>query len=177
MNHKTSATTGWIAILVAGLVFIAQAANRDDIAKVREATAQFQRTPAALAAGYNLIPGLDYCFQNYGVGGIGYHFINVSLIDATVDLLQPEGIVYAPDLNGSIQLSAVEYIVPASAWDAEHTELPQVVGQTFHLNERLDMYVLYAWIWKNNPSGMFENWNPTVFCPGTLTWEGPRRWR
>jgi hypothetical protein len=23
---------------------------------------------------------------------------------------------------------------------------------------------LHAWIWQNNPAGMFEDWNPTVSC-------------
>ena len=27
-----------------------------------------------------------------------------------------------------------------------------------------DFYELHAWIWKHNPSGMFEDWNPTVSC-------------
>jgi len=25
-------------------------------------------------------------------------------------------------------------------------------------------YILHAWVWKNNPSGMFEDWNPAVSC-------------
>jgi hypothetical protein len=25
-------------------------------------------------------------------------------------------------------------------------------------------YSLHAWIWKNNPSGMFKDWNPKVTC-------------
>lgn len=165
MKHKTLVNTVLIVIFTTSTVFIAQAASKDDMTKVRDATAQFQRTPAARAAGYDLIPGLDDCFQNYGVGGMGYHFINVSLLDTTVDPTHPEAIVYAPSPNGFIQLGAVEYIVPASAWDAEHDEPPQVLDQSFHLNERLGMYVLHVWIWKNNPTGMFEDWNPDVSCP------------
>ena len=165
------------AIFATGTVFVAQAASKDDITRVREATDQFHRTPGARAAGYNLVPGLDHCFQNYGVGGMGYHYINTSLLDTTVDLLHPEAIVYAPSSNGSLQLGAVEYMVPAAAWDAEHTEPPQGLGQRFHLHEKLGMYVLHAWIWENNPAGMFEAWNPDVSCPAPLQWEGPLRWR
>jgi hypothetical protein len=177
MIRKTFITTGLIVILATATVFIVRAAGRDDIVKVHAATAQFYRTPSARAAGYDLVIGLDYCFQNYGVGGMGYHYINTNLLDTTVDLLHPEAMVYAPDPNGSIQLGAVEYIVPAAAWDAEHTELPQVLGQSFHLNERLGVYVLHAWIWKNNPSGMFEDWNPDVSCPAPLNWMEPFRGR
>ena len=28
----------------------------------------------------------------------------------------------------------------------------------------LGLYVLHAWIWQNNPTGMFMDWNPTVSC-------------
>ena len=31
--------------------------------------------------------------------------------------------------------------------------------------EQLGVYILHAWIWKNNPAGMFEDWNPKVSCP------------
>ena len=33
------------------------------------------------------------------------------------------------------------------------------------LNPALGRYILHAWIWKPNPAGMFENWNPDVSCP------------
>jgi hypothetical protein len=26
-------------------------------------------------------------------------------------------------------------------------------------------YVVHAWIWRHNPSGMFADWNPNVKCP------------
>lgn len=177
MIHKSLIAAGLIATFTMSIVVMAQSADRDDIVKVREATAQFQRTPAARAAGYEPMPGLDDCFQSYGIGGMGYHFINNNLLDTTVDLLHPEAMVYAPDANGSIQPGAVEYIVPAAAWDAEHTELPRLFGHRFHLSERLGAYVLHVWVWKNNPSGMFEDWNPDVSCPEPLHWDGPSRWR
>ena len=144
---------------------------------VREATVQYHRTPAARAAGYDLVSGFEYCFQNYGVGGMGYHFINTNLLDMTLDLMQPEAIVYVPDPNGSIQLAAVEYMVPAAAWDSAHTEPPQIQAQSFHLQEKMGMYTLHIWIWKDNPSGMFADWNPDVSCPVSLPWKGPMRWR
>ena len=174
---KTLITAGWMVFLAITTMFIVQAAGKDDITSLREATAHFQRTSVARAAGYNLIAGLDNCFQNYGVGGRGYSYINPDLLDIVVDLVQPEAIVYVPDSNGSIQLGAVGYMVPAGAWDAEHAEPPQLLDQSFHLNEKLGIYVLYTWIWKNNPTGMFADWNPKVSCPAPLNWEGPLRGR
>ena len=177
MKHKTFAKTILIAFFAASTVFVAQAASQDDITKVREATSQFQHTPAARAAGYEPISGFDYCFQSYGVGGMGYHYINPNLLDTTLDLSHPEALVYAPDANGSIGLGAVEYMVPVDLWDVEHNEPPQALGQRFHLNEKLAMYVLQVWIWKKNPLGVFEEWNPDVSCPQPLPWQGPMHWR
>jgi hypothetical protein len=37
-------------------------------------------------------------------------------------------------------------------------------GQTFERNESLGVYALHAWVWKNNPSGIFVGYNPTVSC-------------
>jgi len=115
--------------------------------------------------GYNLVAGLDQCFFNPGVGGMGYHLINGSLLDTTVEALRPEALVYQPGPDGRLHLGAVEYIVPAAAWDAEgHGHLPQVLGQTFHLNAPLGVYVLHVWTYNHNPAGIFQDWNPTVGC-------------
>jgi len=165
MNHKKLIAAGLIAILGALAVIVVQAAGRDDLAKVRGATDQFHETKTAQAAGYNKVEGLDHCFNNPGVGDMGFHLINTSILDTTVEMLKPEAMVYAPGPNGQLQLAAVEYIVPAGPWDETYSELPRVLGQSFHLNEKLGVYVLHAWIWKNNPSGMFEDWNPKVSCP------------
>lgn len=160
-----------LMVVLVGLLLIiagtaALPAERADIAKLRAATAQFHRTQAAREAGYDLVPGLDHCFENPGVGGMGYHYINTGVLDLVVDQLQPEAMVYTPGPNGGLQLGAVEYIVPAGAWDsAGNSEPPAALGQSFHLNPALGVYILHAWIWKDNPSGMFEDWNPTVSCP------------
>jgi hypothetical protein len=165
MKRKLFNAVLLIGVLSMFAVFAVQADAEDDLAALRDATAQYHRPEVAQAAGYDLVPGLDHCFNNPGVGAMGYHYINVSLLDTTVNFLQPEAMVYTPGPNGILQLGAVEYVVPAAAWDAVHTELPQVIGHEFHLNPTLGVYVLHIWIWKNNPSGMFEDWNPKVSCP------------
>ena len=151
---------GFIAILALNVT------DETELAQLRAATAEFHRPEAAQAAGYGLVPGLDHCFHNPGVGGMGYHYINVSILDTTVELTRPEAMVYTPGPDGILQLGAVEYIVPAVAWDAQgHTHPPVLFGRFFRLNQALGVYVLHAWAWKNNPSGMFEDWNPNVSCP------------
>jgi len=151
---------GFITILALG------ATDETELAQLRAATAEFHRPEAAQAAGYDLVPGLDHCFDRPGIGGMGYHYINVSILDTTVELSRPEAMVYTPGPDGILQLGAVEYIVPAVAWDAEgYTHPPVLFGRFFHLNQALGVYVLHAWAWKNNPSGMFDDWNPNVSCP------------
>jgi hypothetical protein len=156
-----------LVLMVAGLAVypaFAQKGAEGGLGKVREATARFHNTRAAKAAGYDLVPGLDFCFDNPGVGGMGFHLINTALMDTNVDPLKPEAMVYAPGPNGQLQLGAVEYIVPAAAWDAANSQPPTLFGQTFGLNQALGVYALHAWIWKNNRSGMFSDWNPAVSC-------------
>lgn len=165
MKRKTLLIAALIAALAAAVATIAYASGRDDLDKVRAATKKFRKIEAVREAGYSLVPDLDHCFDNPGVGAMGFHYINTDSLDTALDPLKPEAIVYAPDKKGRLHLAAVEYIVPAEPWDAEHEELPGLLGQTFHLNEQLGVYVLHAWVWQKNPSGIFEDWNPKVSCP------------
>lgn len=161
----------WMLVMVVAVLSLfaataAQAMDDMDITRLKGATGMFHSTEAARKAGWDLVPGLDYCFNKPGVGAMGYHYINVSLLDLVVNELEPEAMVYAPDEDGKLRLAAVEFIVPAAAWDAAgNTELPTALGHSFHLNQALGVYVLHAWIWQNNPVGMFEDYNPQVSCP------------
>src|SRR5688572_4342554 len=119
-----------------------------------------------MQAGYE--PFMD-CFDNPGVGGMGYQYVNGSLLDLKVEALATEAMVYEADANGELHFVAVEYIVPAKEWNAQNSELPTLFGHRFHLNEQLGVLVLHAWIGKDNPSGVFEDWNPTVSCRPLLT--------
>jgi len=161
----TLTLTGLVGLL-AGTAATASSTGpgQRDLAEVRAATAPLHRVTAAESAGYQLLPGLDHCFENPGVGAMGFHYINPGLLDLDLDPRQPEALVYAPDDRGRLQLAAVEYIVPAEAWDAQHVEPPEVLGQHLHLNAGLGVYVLHAWIFMNNPAGIFEDWNPDVTC-------------
>lgn len=165
MKYKVLAGTGLVAILISLIVTLASANDQSDLAKVRKATARFRNVEVARNAGYDLREGLDHCFENPGVGAMGFHYIKQPL-DLKLDPLQPEAMVYAPGPKGQLSLGAVEYIVPAADWDAAgHTKPPTVLGRSLHLNEHLGVYVLHIWLWKHNPAGLFEDWNPTVSCP------------
>lgn len=154
------------AILFQDFKICAQTFGNSDLAKIRRVTAKLHRMEAAQAAGFDLREGLDHCFDNPGVGGMGFHYIDAAALDTNVDLLHPETMVYTRGPNGNLELGAVEYIVPQDKWDATgSTEPPKLMGIHLHLNETLHVYVLHAWVWKNNPSGVYEDWNPKVSCP------------
>jgi hypothetical protein len=167
MNRKILIVSVLITAAALAAVAAVQTSVPRDLAKIREATAQFHRPAAARAAGYGLVPGLDSCFENPGVGGMGFHYIDtVELNNTTLNLQRPEALVYTPSPNG-LQLGAVEYIVPKALWDAAgNTQPPSLMGISLHLEPSLGVYILHAWVWKDNPAGTFEDWNPAVaLCP------------
>jgi hypothetical protein len=134
-----------------------------EIAQVRAAVAKYH-TPERVPDSWELVPGLDHCFDNPGVGAMGVHYIDTDLFDKPLDPLHPEALVFVPGPNGQLRLGAVEYIVPAEPWDLENDHPPSVLGQHLHLNEALGVYVLHVWLFEPNPAGMFEDWNPRVSC-------------
>ena len=134
--------------------------TRRDIARLRQQTAQFNRFEAAVEAGWSEpIPG---CFADPQLGGMGFHFGNPDLIDGTVDVLEPELLVYEPQKNGRLRLVAVEYIVDFDDWTS--SEPPELYGQSFHRNELFGIWVLHVWHMRENPQGIFTDWNPKVSC-------------
>lgn len=163
-----------IAVLgaLAAAAVPAQAGNGgSDLAGVRAATAGFHRIEVVEQASYQLgyvAPFLlAHCIAHPTDGAMGFHYFNHDMIhDTELDPLKPEGIVYAPGPDGQLQLAAVEWIVPVAEWHAAgNTDPPTVLGKEMHvLNPALGWYILHAWVWKHNPSGMFQDWNPSVSC-------------
>jgi hypothetical protein len=165
-KNLTIAAIVLVVLIAIVAVTVVSAAGQGDLGKLRAATVQYKDPAAAQAAGYDLREGLDHCFNNPGTGGMGLHYINVDILDTTLEMLKPEAMVYHAGADGRLKLGAVEYIVPAEPWDVDHTSPPSVLGQSFHLNEQLGVYVLHVWLWRNNPAGIYEDWNPQVTCAG-----------
>ena len=136
-----------------------------DRAAAMLATAGYQDVATAEADGYASSLDTLGCFTDPDLGGMGLHFIDERLMDDQVDLGEPEALVYELDANGDITgLVAHEYIVPADAWT--ETTPPQLFGIDFHQHPTLPLWVLHAWLWKDNPTGIFQDWNPAVRqCP------------
>ena len=134
---------------------------------VRQATKSFKSVDAAESAGYGLFHG---CVSGPQEGAMGIHFVHGDLVgDGLIDASQPEALIYEIR-NGKTQLVGVEYVVLAEAWDASNEMPPTLMGQVFHYvgapnRYRIPaFYELHVWAWKDNPSGMFTDWNPEVSC-------------
>jgi len=154
---------------------------------VRQATAAYHDWDKAAAAGYELDP---VCISNPGVGTMGIHAINRPLFAAQLGVVadQPEALLYVPKAGGGLKLVAVEYLEPVildfgdgkvGPWFEQgpwptgavivnpHPELFGVkfdgpmpghgLGMPWHWD-------LHVWAWQPNPSGLFEQWNPSISC-------------
>ena len=140
-------------------------ADAADVVAATLATAGFQDVAVAEDAGYGSTIDALGCFHSAEHGGMGLHYLNESLMDDQVDITTPEALVYELDASGAITgLIAHEYIVPVEAWTAD--EPPSLFGVDFHQHAVLPLWVLHALLWKDNPAGMFVDYNPKVrTCP------------
>lgn len=138
---------------------------REDRARAQLATAAFQDVESAEAAGWTSSLQTLGCFQDPQRGGMGVHYIREGLLDDVVDVTRPEALVYELDRDGAVAgLVAHEYIVPVDAWTRKAP--PRLFGVAFHRHPSLPLYVLHAWLWKDNARGDLDDWNPAVrLCP------------
>jgi hypothetical protein len=140
------------------------AVNRD-LTALRRATAPFHRFAAAGAAGWST--QITPCMTDpAGAGGMGFHYGNTALIDGSVSVDQPELLLYQPEKNGRLRLVAVEYIIPYT-FHSRDAAPPVLFGQKFVQVDDFQLWGLHAWVWEENPSGIFANWNPRVTCEHT----------
>jgi hypothetical protein len=163
-----------VGVVAYGSSVLATSAPQNELAGVRRATAQFHSVAAAIEAGYELgyvngsgVRIITACVAHPTDGAMGYHYFNKELIDdLVIDVLKPEGLVYAPAPDGGLRLVAVEYVVPGPNSNPPGvTDPPSVMGMPMHiLVPAVGFYIHHAWIWSHNPSGMFADWNPEVSC-------------
>jgi hypothetical protein len=137
-----------------------------DLTELKQATASFHDFAAADSAGWRT--PITECMSSLD-GGMGFHYAKVGLLDAVVDAAEPEALLYEPDRNGKLRLVGVEYIVPRGLWTeadgvTPRADPPELFGQQYSYVAQFDVYGLHAWVWRNNPNGMFAPWNPDVSC-------------
>jgi hypothetical protein len=132
-----------------------------EVARIRAATAEFRSLDAAVRAGY--ARDVAHCVDNPPAGAMGYHHQNDALLDDRIEVERPEMLVYERLPDGTYQLNGVEYIVPLSVWP-ETREPPVVMGQALQPAPSLGIWYRHVWVWRENPSGLFADWNPLVKC-------------
>jgi hypothetical protein len=191
-NWKLPLGLGLAVLAVAGVVFIPSVASaeeeaavhdhaahaaglQDELARVRGATARFHRVEEAIADGYELgwvngsgVRIISGCVSHPTAGAMGYHYFNPALVaDNAVDPLEPEALVYESAPDGGLKLVAVEWVVRGPNTNPPGVPTaPSVLGMPMHiLVPAVGFWLEHAWIWKNNPAGMFADWNPEVTCP------------
>ena len=155
---------------------------------VRIATGKYQDVAVAEADGYVRDP-LDLCetpyslgvFENLGVMGVHYLRQDLLGVDAEgsrldvtsihTDFLQPAVLVYEPQPDSTLALVAVANVVSASAWDAAgHRDPPTFGTQPFEYvpanagTGYAAHYDLHIWLYRDNPSGLFAQYNPAASC-------------
>jgi hypothetical protein len=171
----------WIKSLLVGVVWLAFApigsvealagsptTLPQELEAVRSATDKYNDPLVAVLNGYYSTVG---CVQ-YKDGGMGVHFLNTALLGPVPDPLAPPILMYEPLNDGTLRLAAVEWFVPLATGVKE---APELFGQTFEgpmaghtplLPAALHHYDFHAWIFKENPAGLFHHVNPTVECVG-----------
>jgi hypothetical protein len=135
------------------------ASEQSDLAALRSASASFQKLEAARSAGWSA--KIAPCVTD-SAGGLGVPYANPAIIDGSVSVERPELLLYEPAPNGAKRLVGVEYIVPLSAWTSP--EPPRLFGRAFEMNVAFGIWALHVWAWKDNPSGLYADWNPRVNC-------------
>jgi hypothetical protein len=135
--------------------------------EVRLGTQGFRDVSAAMGAGY---VSTGSCVTGPEKGAMGIHYANGALIDdGALDARAPELLIYE-QRDGRLRLVGVEFLVIADPWNATHDAPPVLMGQHFHYvgapnRYRLPaFYELHVWAWRDNPSGVFVDWNPDVSC-------------
>jgi hypothetical protein len=106
---------------------------------------------------------LHPCEARGDEGPVGTVYVNVArLMDGVIDPESPDALIYEPRRNGDLQLVGVEFAIP----QAMAGQPPKFLGATFQREDEFGVFALHAWVWRNNPEGLFAETNPRVSCGG-----------
>lgn len=136
---------------------------RRDVEKLRNATVAYHDVRVAQAAGYPT--NLPKCIADSTMGGMGRHYFDRKIYDATLDVTKPEMLIYAPDAAGKPdKLAGVEFVVPFTLVPSTEKP-PRLFGQELRRHEEFKYWYLHVWAWKHNKAGLFADWDPSTKCP------------
>ncbi|HWK88526.1 MAG TPA: hypothetical protein VNP72_00975 [Longimicrobium sp.] len=138
----------------------------------------------------NLCDTAEMMGRPAGYGVMGIHYFRPDLLGITAppsprvngngtntDFTRPSILIYEPQADGSLELVAVENLVFIKAWEAAgHTAPPTFMGRSYDLMaddpatavDEAHMfephYDLHVWLYRENPRGMFAQFNPNATC-------------
>jgi hypothetical protein len=124
------------------------------------------------------------------LGAMGVHYFRPDLLGITappdplvrgsgthIDFLNPGILIYEPQADGSLELVAVENLVFADAWKAAgHADPPSFYGMPYDYmaddpateadesHKFAPHWDRHVWLYRENPNGMFAQFNPRVSC-------------
>jgi hypothetical protein len=127
-----------------------------ELQQVHAATAKYQNINNAF--------GDNYVDIGLVMPNMGYHFLKAALITPVFDLSTPPILVYNKKNNGKFELVAVEYAIPIDP------QSPNTPPEGFTGSDDMwdfntlntGWWTLHAWVWENNPDGVFKMTNPLV---------------
>lgn len=125
-----------------------------ELQAARRASARYQRLEDAIADGYADI--------DVFLPGMGYHYLRADRLDADFEPSRPELLVYWPDRHGRLRLVAVEYAVPLALLPDHPPEGFTGSADVWDRNETFQLWTLHAWVWLDNPDGVFAPFNPRL---------------
>ena len=124
------------------------------------------------------------------VGAMGSHYLRPDLLGITAppnprvdgvgthtDFTKPAVLIYEPQADSSMQLVAIENLVFIKSWElAGNTKPPVFQGVAYdrmvddpatkvdEAHGFAPHYDRHVWLYRENPSGMFAQFNPNVTC-------------
>ena len=148
---------------------------------VRASTARYRNFQAAVDDGFFQITD--------EVPNMGAHLINVRRsLDGVFDPAEPEVLLYARDASGEWELVGVSFVLPSEQFGSDHPDAfagpldnwhvhynvctgPSITSRSATLEECRKQggiwapsfgWMIHAWVWVDNPLGVFSMWNPDV---------------
>ena len=129
------------------------------VVTLQRVTGRYHNVNTAIADEFVL---LHPCENRPGEGPVGTVYIHMGrLMDGRIDPELPDALIYEPHRDG-LKLVGVEFAIPKALW-TEQTA-PQFLGATFQSEDEFGVYALHAWVWRDNPEGLFAEANPRVSC-------------
>ena len=171
MKRLVAIALTFAVVALAGIT-TAGASPSAELQALKAATARYHSFRQAEKAGYVIGAG-EPCVAS-PLGTMGIHAVNPALMaDPAIDPLQPEILVYVPDGHGNLKLVALEFFKADADQNLTTSgDRPSLFGQAFdgpmpgHNPTMPIHYDLHVWLWADNPSGLFAQFNPTLTCGG-----------